>query len=188
MASFDIAHKRTALNEGLYANDPHDTGGETWAGISRKNWPNWKGWSVIDAIKRDHGKSAPIINKYAGSNTNLWALVSEFYKTNFWLPLSLDYINDQQLANNVYDFGVNAGISAAAKRLQMAANAVCGNVTVDGDIGSQTLGAVNKLNGQSVYDAFNLLRKLFYDQIIKKNPTQAKFRASWYSRIVPYKK
>lgn len=187
MAQFEIAHKRTALNEGLYANNPSDTGGETWAGISRKNWPKWDGWAIIDAIKRDHGKTTTIINKFGGSNQILAGKVSEFYKTNFWYPLSLQYVNDQQLANNVYDFGVNAGVSAAAKRLQRAANSVCGNIEVDGDIGSATLGLVNKLNAKSVYDAFNNLRAEFYNNIIAKNPSQAQFRKSWFSRIVPYK-
>jgi lysozyme family protein len=185
MAEFIPAYNHTARNEGGYANNPNDNGGETYAGISRKFWPNWGGWKYIDDSKRVN-QSAKYINMSIGANQKVQALVSEFYKTNFWYPLNLQLINDQQLATNVYDFGVNAGIETAAKRLQQAANAVCGDLIVDGQIGSKTVASINKLNGKAVYDAFNQARKSYYDNIIARNPSQVEFRKSWYSRIVPY--
>ena len=36
MANFHIGHSVTMGNEGGYANNPADRGGETWMGISRK--------------------------------------------------------------------------------------------------------------------------------------------------------
>lgn len=186
MADFLTAYLHTARNEGGYANSPNDKGGETYAGVSRKNWPNWKGWGFIDAIKRQFGTSAATINMHAGSSETIQALVKEFYKTNFWYPNNLHLINDQQLATNVYDFGVNAGIGTAAKRLQRASNSVCGNLVVDGKIGSASIVAINKLDGKSVYDAFNIERKAYYDNIIAKDASQAVWRKSWYSRIIPY--
>lgn len=182
MAQFDIAYKHTARNEGGYANNPADRGGETYAGISRKNWPNWKGWALIDSIKRQFGVSAATINMHAGSSQLIQSYVSEFYKTNFWYPLNLSMVNDQQLANNVYDFAVNAGTGTAAKRLQRAAG-----VQDDGVIGNKTILAVNQLPAKQVYDSFNTQRKAYYDNIIANNPSQAQFRKSWYSRIIPYK-
>lgn len=187
MADFEKAYSHTAKNEGLYANNKADTGGETYMGISRNNWPKWGGWPIIDGIKKQYGTSASIINRYGSSNATLMAKVKEFYKTNFWYPLNLQLFTDQQLANNVYDFGVNAGIGRAAKFLQQAINSICGSVTVDGDIGNQTITSLSKLNQKQVYDAFNSLRKGFYDGIIRNNPSQAQFRNSWYSRIIPYK-
>lgn len=186
MADFLPAYKNTAINEGGYANDPQDRGGETYKGISRKNWPTWGGWKYIDAIKQ-HGTSAIYINKEAAKNNTIGILVQEFYKANFWYALNLQWLNDQQLANNVYDFGVNAGTVTAAKRLQRAANEICGSLAVDGQIGSKTISTINKLDAKSVYNAFNDQRKMFYDNIIANNPSQAKFKNSWYSRIVPYK-
>lgn len=182
MAVFDLAYQHTARNEGGYANNPKDKGGETYAGISRKNWPNWGGWRFIDGIKQQHGTTADIINKYAGASEIVQSLVKEFYKTNFWYPLGLSMVNDQQLANNVYDFAVNAGVTTSAKRLQRAAG-----VRDDGIIGNQTLRAVNALPANHVYDTFNGLRKAYYDNIIAKNPSQAVFKNSWYSRIIPYR-
>ncbi len=171
MAQFEPAYSHTSKNEGRYANDPDDSGGETYRGISRNNWPKWAGWPIIDEIKHSKGKTASIINKAAAINSVLQAKVMEFYKVNFWYPLNLQLINDQQLATNVYDFGVNAGTTRAGKFLQQAANAVCGELVVDGDVGPATVNQVNKLDGKSVYDKFNTLRGGFYDGIIKNNPT-----------------
>ncbi len=50
--SFAEALKHTLEFEGGYANDPADRGGETFRGISRKNWPRWSGWDLIDQVKR----------------------------------------------------------------------------------------------------------------------------------------
>lgn len=181
MADFDIAFKHTARNEGGYANSPNDKGGETMYGISRKNWPNWKGWTLIDSIKRQFGSTAAIINMHAGSSEIIQGLVKEFYKANFWHPLNLSSINDQRVATNVYDFAVNSGVTTSAKRLQRAAN-----VGDDGIIGNKTIIAVNSLPAKQVYDSFNQLRKAYYDNIIANNPSQAVFKKSWYSRIIPY--
>lgn len=186
MADFLTSYRLTAKNEGLYANNPNDLGQETYAGISRKNWPSWAGWKYIDLIKQ-RGTSARFINHEAAKSTVLQTLVSEFYKVNFWYALNLQLLNSQQLANNVYDFGVNAGTVIAAKMLQRAANEICGTLVVDGKIGSKTIAQVNKLDAKAVYDAFNKQRKVYYDNIIARNPSQAEFRNSWYSRIVPYK-
>ena len=43
MANFDEAFALTMKSEGGYANNPNDTGGETYKGVSRKNHPKWNG-------------------------------------------------------------------------------------------------------------------------------------------------
>lgn len=187
MADFKIAFKHTSNNEGAYANNKDDNGGETYMGIARNYWGAWKGWAQIDAIKKSIGTDAKTINTHAGSNAVLQAQVQEFYKANFWYPNNLQLLNDQQLANNVYDFGVNAGIGASGKRLQLAANSVGATVVVDGQVGNKTIVAVNNLDAKAVYEAFNNERKKYYDNIIAKNPSQKQFKNSWYSRITPYK-
>lgn len=187
MVKFNEAEKLTAINEGGYANNPHDKGGETYAGIARKFWANWAGWKTIDAIKAQFGTSASIINKYAKSDAVLHWQVSSFYKKNFWDVNNLDSVNDQQLANNVYDFGVNSGTGRAAKFLQQAANDTeMVKLTVDGAIGPQTIKAINGLNTEEVYHNFNARREAFYRSIAKGD--QAQFLKSWLSRIKPYKK
>lgn len=47
MADFKIAFDITNKTEAGYANNPDDSGGETYAGISRNNWPYWEGWKNV---------------------------------------------------------------------------------------------------------------------------------------------
>lgn len=187
MAKFEIAEGITGRNEGGYANNPSDTGGETYAGIARNHWPKWEGWKTIDLIKNHHGKSASIINKNARLYPALTEAISSFYKQNFWDVMKLDYVNDQQLANTVYDFGVNSGTGRASKYLQQSVNNVCGvGLVVDGMIGSKTITEVNKHDAESIYNVYNKLREEFYRSIAKGS--QAQFLKSWLSRLKPYKK
>ena len=184
MAKFEISEAITGAAEGLYANDPADTGGETWAGISRNNWPKWLGWTIIDDIKKKYGKTAAIINKYGRANRDLNCLRLNFYKENFWDVNKLDQIKDQQLADSVYDFGVNSGTGRAAKFLQQAVSKFS-RVTIDGQIGPQTLSAVNAVPADKLHAEYNRLRQEFYISIAKGS--KVKFLKSWLSRLHPYK-
>lgn len=187
MAKFEEAEEITGRNEGGYANNPADTGGETYAGISRNNWPKWQGWVIIDQIKRNGAKTDRDINKKATSIPELTNLISEFYRKNFWDTLKLSAITDQQLANNVYDFGVNSGIRRAGEFLQRAANDTgIVNLVVDGVIGPKSIAAINDLNPQNIYINYNRRREAFYRKI-GVGP-QAQFLKSWLSRLKPYHK
>lgn len=191
MAKFEIAEAITGRNEGGYANNPSDTGGETYAGIARKHWPKWDGWVFIDNVKDSlRNSNTPLtaknINKYASLSSRLSVLISQFYKQNFWDVLKLDLVNDQQLANSVYDFGVNSGTGRSAKYLQQAVNNVCGvGLSVDGQIGNKTITEVNKHEAKIIYNVFNKLREDFYRSIAKGS--QSQFLKSWLSRLKPYK-
>lgn len=185
MASFEIAESITGRNEGGYANNPADTGGETYAGIARNHWPIWEGWNIVDSIKKYLKENritlnAANINTAAKKSQALTLMISQFYKKNFWDVLKLDQVNDQQLANSVYDFGVNSGTSRSAKFLQRSAG-----VNDDGIIGKQTLHAVNSADRKVIYYDFNKRRETFYKSIAKGN--QAQFLKSWLSRLKPYK-
>ncbi len=108
MADFKIAYKLTAANEGGYSNVSGDNGGETYCGITRKNFPNWHGWEILRYYTMKHGQVLPELN----------ILVEDFYKENFWDEIKGDNIESQELANQAYDFAVNAGVGAALKMLK----------------------------------------------------------------------
>lgn len=199
MAKFEIAEGITGRNEGGYANNPADTGGETYAGIARNYWPKWEGWKYIDKYKADYAKSdkklslAKWVNGSAKVTSEpLHLMVSGFYKQNFWDVNKLDEIKDQQLANSVYDFGVNSGTGRAAKFLQwaynneQAFNETHKKIIEDGKIGPKTLEAINNEDPAEIYNCFNTLRETFYRSIAKGN--QVQFLKSWLSRLKPYKK
>lgn len=116
MANFEIADKLTSINEGGYANDHADRGGETWKGIARKMHPTWEGWSLIDWYKK-HPKFPSVLD----ASVRLKELRNKFYKTNFWDQIRGDEIEFQEIANQIYDDAVNTGVSSAIKKAQNAA-------------------------------------------------------------------
>lgn len=130
MANFTIALKKVLKNEGGYANNPNDAGGETYKGISRKNHPTWAGWISIDQIKKAHPRGFKTILEHT---PELQDKVKDFYKRRFWDELCLDDCANQELANQAFDMAVNAGIKAGVKILQkvlgVPADGILGNVT-----------------------------------------------------------
>ena len=81
---FDKALAHTLQFEGGYANDPADSGGETYKGISRNNWPSWPGWKLIDEAKVQGHRSAKAINHFFANHAAMAALISDFYNHQFW--------------------------------------------------------------------------------------------------------
>lgn len=184
MASLLPAFTITMQNEGGYSDNPNDSGGETWRGIARNSWPNWSGWPIVDQVKATNPAN---LNQALFANASLNTMVEAFYKQNFWDTISLDNINDQQIANQLFDSAVNMGVGIACRFLQQGINQLQPNtVTVDGLIGPLTIAAANAQNAESLYDAICTLRKQRYEQIIAANPSQAVFENGWFSRITPW--
>lgn len=87
----------------------------------------------------------------------------ELYKRVFWDVLKLDQVNDQALAELMFDHGVNAGTGRAAKMLQYILNETTGaRLAIDGAIGPLTLSALNRADLKRVFDYFKLLRGQYY--------------------------
>ena len=107
-------------NEGGYVNDPHDAGGETKYGISKRAYPN----EDIANLTIERAK--------------------QIYKRDYWNKCKCDFLPDA-LSVAVFDFAVNSGVNRAIRFLQMALH-----VNVDGIIGNQTIGAANRLNPRRV--------------------------------------
>ena len=169
MADYTLAVQNTELWEGGYANNPADSGGETYRGISRKNWPNWNGWLMVDAAKNSAGFPHSL-----DSNSALQGAVVSFYKAAFW---QYDGINDQAIANKVFDLSVNVGRVHAIKILQSAVN-----VPQDGAYGSQTQDAVNSTNSGSLLTLIRSAAELYHEQIVQLHPEDAQFLAGWLRR------
>jgi lysozyme family protein len=184
MAIFIQAFKITMGNEGGYANNPNDHGGETYAGVARNFWPKWSGWPIVDQIV---GQRPANLNAQLQGNSNLQAAVESFYQENFWDSVGLSALQSQQLANQLFDTAVNMGTGMAARFLQEAINALKPNtVTVDGQVGPHTIEAANAANVETLYDEVIALRRGRYLAIIQNNPSQAQFERSWFSRLTPF--
>lgn len=176
MANFERAYHKTAAFEGGYANHPNDKGGETYKGIARNMWPKWEGWKIIDRYKGSP-ISSKSMTKVLGGNVELDDLVEAFYRANFWKPIMGDEISNQLIADNIYDFAVNSGVSRAVKYAQR----IVGTVE-DGVMGAKTIKAINA----SVHDfvtKYKAARMGFVNKIVARDESQRVFLKGWTVRV-----
>lgn len=164
MADFLPAFERMLVNEGGYRlhSVPGDTGGLTYAGIARRKNPHWPGWAAID-----RGETPPA------------DLVRNFYRAEFWSTVNGDRIESQRVAENIFDFGVNAGWRTAAKLAQVIVGA-----TPDGAIGPKTLERLNAMAPELFVAQFALAKLARYRDICARDPVQRKFLLGWVNRTL----
>jgi len=189
MATFDQAYKITSGHEGGYANNPADTGGETYAGISRKWNGSWPGWVKVDAAKKRAGNTDRL-DKILAGDLDLQADIFRFYKINYFDANNLSALVDQKLAEKLYDIGVNMGVRKAAEVLQEAINLTnnngraYANIAQDGKVGKATIGAANgHPRKELLYKVVQALQAERYLNIMRNNPSQEVFAATWFSRV-----
>lgn len=164
MADFLPAYERMIKNEGGYKLHAvaDDRGGQTYAGISRRNWPSWPGWKDIDAGREPEAD-----------------LVRRFYRIQFWEPIKGDAISSQQVAQTVFDFAVNAGVRTAV----ILAQTVLGT-TPDGKLGPKTLAAINAFDAELFMARYALAKIARYAEIVRRDRTQSKFLLGWINRTL----
>lgn len=139
-----------------------DRGKQTYAGISRRWWPKWEGWDLID-----RGQTPP------------QDMVYDFYHGSFWIPAGLEqvHISFPQLAAIAFDFAVMAGLGDARKLLAF--------------VGCPTAEAVRGLSMPQkrlmIYMAEHY-RISHHRADVEKNPKQVKFLAGWVNRANAYTK
>jgi len=191
MADFLKAFERTMGKEGVYDCDPIDAGGETYRGIARRFYKSWDGWKIIDAAK-----SRPSFPASLKNDPVLALKVENFYKTTYWDMMLCDEMTDmeQPLAEELFDTGVNMGISRAATFLQIALNVLNRNqqlypdILEDGLLGDQTLLSLRKYLEKDKIDLLikiiNVLQGNHYIQYMKKDPRQEKYARGWFSRVM----
>lgn len=167
MADFKPAYEKMIRNEGGYVlhKVAGDTGGLTFAGISIAAHPEWNGWTIIESE--------------GGNSEKLTPMVYQFYKMNYWDRVKGDQIKSQIIAENIFDFAVNAGVRTASKLAQVVVDA-----TPDGIIGNNTVSALNNYNQHMFVSNYALSKIQRYAQICNKNPAQKKFLLGWINRTL----
>lgn len=104
--TFEQAVDAVLKEEAGYANDPADKGGETICGITRKNYPSWPGWVLVDAAQ-------PHPNELLNS-PEFVGLVRDYYKVEWWDRYGLQLV-DARIRGKLFSFAVNMGWPAANK-------------------------------------------------------------------------
>ena len=151
---FEKAIKDVLKHEGGYVHDPHDRGGETNFGISKRAHPDVD----IKNLTEEHAVG--------------------IYHEHYWIPSKAEKL-PERLQGYYFDMCVNLGQRNSVKVLQKA----CNNkgtkmVSVDGRIGPNTIKAANNLE----LERLKSYRVLYYANLVHSNPTQEKFWFGWFRR------
>jgi lysozyme family protein len=160
-------------HEGYYVNHPDDRGKETYCGISRRFNPNWYGWRYVDSYKDT------VQIKWNTRIPQLDHWVLDYY-LNLWVKEYFYLIDNQDVANYLFDFRVNG--TTGVRIIQKSLNDLGCNVKVNNTMSKQMIEKVNSLDPKDVLCAVKNRRTLFYKSIAKKDTSQKKFLKHWLKR------
>lgn len=150
----------------VITNDPHDSGGLTNWGITKRAYMNFIGQTVSD----DYFCELSLDNKK-------W-----FYRKSYWEKLGCDQMEHESVATAIFDTSVLYGQSTTALLAQKTAD-ICGAaMRIDGILGPQSVIMINAIEPNLFIDAFraNVLARI--DSVCLKNPTDEIFRHGWTNR------
>ncbi len=144
--------------EGGYIDHPNDKGGATNYGISQRQYPHLN----IARLTRENA--------------------IEIYYDDYWRHYQCDKL-PAVMALFLFDAVINHRPKTAVKFIQKAFR-----VSVDGIIGPETLGAVNRFKDNADFMADKLLLALsyradFYHDLALENPSQEAFIMGWFRRL-----
>lgn len=136
-----------------YTIDPTDRGGETKFGVAQNANPD------IDVT------------------TLTWEEAKSVYYDRYWIAGKC-HLLPNKLAILHFDGCVNHGIGRASKFLQKSVD-----TTPDGQIGDDTLQAVEYFEEMHICNSICDLREKFYRDIVASKPNQVKYLNGWLRRI-----
>lgn len=131
MSAFDQAFNVVIGIEKGYVNDPHDPGGETKYGISKRQYPHLD----IKNLTLEQAKA--------------------IYRTDYWARVRGDELAFP-VALALFDYAVNSGVEAAIRGAQKAVD-----LKVDGILGPVTFAAIDGVEPEDFVSALQAERLLY---------------------------
>lgn len=165
-AGFDVAQFEQTIgytleNEGGFVDNRFDSGRATNMGITEATLSAYLGrQATVEDVRNMSLETAKAI-----------------YVMHYWHPLNLDAVASQPIATAIFDMGVNFGPLLAAEMAQEAVG-----VTVDGDIGPQSLTALNTADAKVFMRNFVAIVKAHYDHLVREIPKDRVFYVGWMRR------
>jgi len=163
--AFTTGYAITEELEGGYSNHIDDRGGATMYGIT-------------ESVARAYGYKGPMSELPK-------SLSKEILKHEYWDRIKLDEVNDDLLAQLMFDASVNHGQGTAVKMAQKAYNVLSASpIKVDGVIGPQTLSALNEHPKPFMLKLwFLFVRADYYKGIVSRDQSQKTFIRGWTNRM-----
>ena len=122
---------------------------------------------------------------FIGPAEDALAEAEKIEEREYWDAMRLADVEDQNIANKLFDMGVNMGVRQAAIYAQRAANALIAadaRVAEDGVIGPKTLVAINAADPMAYRQLLCELSAAHYRHLAAVNPAQAVNLAGWMKR------
>jgi len=110
------------------------------------------------------------------------ALAEKTFATEYAPPLYLGAISSQALATALLSFAGLEGITESVLMLQHALQALGWNLSIDGEMGPQTLAATNAADPAKALSALVGFQKWHFAQIAQADPSQNKWLVGWDNR------
>lgn len=171
MSNFNAAFDYLMKDEGGFADNPLDSGGPTKYGITMRTLSRWRGVECtaadVKALTVDETKA--------------------IYRKWYWDDLGLEPVVDRKIATVLFDACVLFGPQTVGRRLQTALLGLGFMLRVDGDVGPQTLAAVNRADPVGVVLSLRVQLTSYVEDIIHAEPKDVVFRNGWLARIGRYK-
>lgn len=167
---FERALKSVLLHEGGYSDNPDDPGGATNFGITQKE------------LSR--------IYKIIGIPPNVGELdendAAIYYRSQWWDMYHFYALNSVPVACKLFDMAVNIGITASVKMLQLECNRIGYSISVDGAMGANTIGTVNRITNsgkeEDLLDSLVERNRTYYENLVKYNTKLKVFLDGWLNR------
>lgn len=157
MAEFAQAIEYVLGNEGGYSNDPHDPGGETNFGISKRSYPHLD----IKTLTREDAIT--------------------IYERDYWI---FGGLSSQRIATKIFDEYVNSG-HHSIRQAQLALGYLqAGPIIADGKYGSITEQSLNAVDEARFMDEFKARLCKMYCDDGQANPGESGDLMGWIRRAV----
>jgi len=104
------------------------------------------------------------------------------YREHWWEKYGFERIQEQRVANKLFDLAVNLGPQRATRLLQQALNHCGAQLTVDGLLGERTIAAANKAPVECVLGHLRALAAEHYRSLAAKDPKYLPYLKGWLKR------
>lgn len=165
--------------EGKYSNNPKDAGGETM-------------WGITVARARAAGYTGPMVSMPRSTAADIYYL---FYIRQ--PGFDQIFLIDPPLGERLIDAGINCGTARASEWLQRGLNVlnregtIYRDITVDGQAGAMTRGALNSLiqaRGETgrlvIRECVRAMQAMHYITLSENKTSQEEFTFGWISNRI----
>lgn len=176
--AFEDAIQKTLQHEGRFVDDPDDPGGATNFGVSLRFVKGELDGTEVVGVEFDLNGDGKVDVEDIRNMTRDMAIA--VYFSAFW-DKRFEQMDDL-IAEKYFDFSINMSKKQATMLVQRACISAGFPVSVDGGLGPETMGALEKAEPACVLAALKAEAAAFYRLLAVLDPVKEKFLKGWLKR------